>query len=300
LGYYVNSAGNDEMQVNRPEWLKVKTSWGKNYRRIKSMLDQANLHTVCQEANCPNINHCFENGTATFLILGDICTRGCTFCNVKRGLPLPVDENEPKRVAEIAAELKLQYVVITSVTRDDLPDGGASVFARTVEELKRLIPECKVEVLIPDFMGTLQSLIMVLKAKPDVLNHNMETVERLYPIVRKEADYQGSLSLLLNAKKIDKSIITKSGIIIGLGESWDEIIELMDDLRNVECDLLTIGQYLSPSNDHLPVAKFYHPDEFAELKITGEKMGFAHVESGPLVRSSYHAKEQLKNIKEVG
>jgi lipoic acid synthetase len=264
------------------------------------MLDQANLHTVCQEANCPNINHCFENGTATFLILGDICTRGCTFCNVKRGLPLPVDENEPKRVAEIAAELKLQYVVITSVTRDDLPDGGASVFARTVEELKRLIPECKVEVLIPDFMGTLQSLIMVLKAKPDVLNHNMETVERLYPIVRKEADYQGSLSLLLNAKKIDKSIITKSGIIIGWGESWDEIIELMDDLRNVECDLLTIGQYLSPSNDHLPVAKFYHPDEFAELKIMGEKMGFAHVESGPLVRSSYHAKEQLKNIKEVG
>lgn len=288
------------MQVNRPEWLKVKTSWGENYRRIKSLLGQANLHTVCQEANCPNVNHCFENGTATFLILGEICTRGCKFCNVKRGIPLPVDENEPKRVAEIAAELKLQYVVITSVTRDDLPDGGASVFARTVEEIKRLIPECKVEVLIPDFAGSMQSLKMVLKAKPDVLNHNMETVKRLYPIVRKGADYQRSSYLLLNAKKIDKSIITKSGIVIGLGESWYEIIELIDDLRNVDCDLLTIGQYLSPSNDHLPVAKFYHPDEFAELKITGEKMGFEHVESGPLVRSSYHAKEQLKNIKEVG
>jgi lipoic acid synthetase len=288
------------MQVNRPEWLKVKTSWGENYRKVKSLLGQANLHTVCQEANCPNINHCFENGTATFLILGDICTRGCKFCNVKGGVPLPVDENEPKRVAEIAAELKLQYVVITSVTRDDLPDGGASVFARTVEEIKRLIPDCKVEVLIPDFAGSLQSLKMVLKAKPDVLNHNMETVKRLYPMVRKGADYQRSLSLLLNAKKTDKSIIAKSGIIIGLGESWDEIIEVMDDLRDVECDLLTIGQYLSPSNDHLPVAKFYHPEEFAELKITGEKMGFRHVESAPLVRSSYHAKEQLKNIKEVG
>jgi lipoic acid synthetase len=288
------------MQVNRPEWLKVKTSWGENYRKVKSLLGQANLHTVCQEANCPNINHCFENGTATFLILGDICTRGCKFCNVKGGVPLPVDENEPKRVAEIAAELKLQYVVITSVTRDDLPDGGASIFARTVEEIKRLIPDCKVEVLIPDFAGSLQSLKMVLKAKPDVLNHNMETVKRLYPMVRKGADYQRSLSLLLNAKKTDKSIIAKSGIIIGLGESWDEIIEVMDDLRDVECDLLTIGQYLSPSNDHLPVAKFYHPEEFAELKITGEKMGFRHVESAPLVRSSYHAKEQLKNIKEVG
>lgn len=287
-------------QVKRPEWLKVKTSWGENYRRIKSLLNQFNLHTVCQEANCPNISHCFENGTATFLILGDICTRGCKFCDVKRGVPLLVDEDEPKRVAEAARELSLQYVVITSVTRDDLSDGGASIFAQTTEEIKRSAPDCQVEVLIPDFTGSIPSLKVVLEAKPDVVNHNMETVKRLYPIVRKGADYQRSLALLQNAKMINKSITTKSGIIIGLGERWDEIIELMHDLRSAECDLLTIGQYLSPSEDHLPVARFYRPDEFKELKIVGERMGFAHVESAPLVRSSYHAKDQIKKVKEAG
>lgn len=288
------------MQVKRPEWLKVKTSWGENYRRIKSLLAQSNLHSVCQEANCPNISHCFEQGTATFLILGDICTRGCKFCDVKRGIPLPADEDEPKRLAEAAEELKLQYVVITSVTRDDLPDGGAYIFARTIREIKRSVPDCKAEVLIPDFAGSFESLKMVLEAKPDVLNHNMETVRRLYPVVRKGADYQTSLDLLSNVKKIDKSIITKSGMMLGLEESWDEIIGLMHDLKNADCELLTIGQYLSPSESHLPVVKFYHPDEFAELKTIGERMGFAHVESGPLVRSSYHAKEQIKYIKEEG
>ena len=288
------------MQVKRPEWLKVKTSWGENYRRIKSLLARSNLHSVCQEANCPNISHCFEKGTATFLILGDICTRGCKFCDMKRDDPLPVDEDEPIRLAEAVKELKLQYVVITSVTRDDLADGGASIFARTIREIKRSIPDCKVEVLIPDFAGSFESLKMVLEAEPDVLNHNMETVKRLYPIVRKGADYQRSLDLLLNVKKIDKSIITKSGMMLGLEESWDEIIGLMNDLKNVDCELLTIGQYLSPSETHLPVTKFYHPDEFAELKLIGERMGIAHVESGPLVRSSYHAKEQVKYIKEEG
>lgn len=287
------------MQVERPDWLKVKTSWGENYRRIKSLVSRTDLHTVCQEANCPNINDCFESGTAAFLILGDICTRGCKFCDVKRGIPLPVDSDESKRVADAVRELRLQYAVITSVTRDDLPDGGASVFAQTIREIKSLIPDGKVEVLVPDFAGSFHSLKMVLEAKPDVLNHNMETVKSLYPIVRKGANYQRSLDLLLNAKKIDEGIITKSGVIIGLGESWDEIIELMSDLRNVNCDLLTIGQYLSPSEDHLSVAKFYHPDEFEELKMIGENMGFAHVESGPLVRSSYHAKEQIQNIKEA-
>jgi len=285
------------VQVKRPEWLKVKTSWGENYRRMKSLLARSNLHSVCQEANCPNISHCFEQGTATFLILGDICTRGCKFCDMKRGDPLPVDEDEPIRLAEAVKELRLQYVVITSVTRDDLADGGASIFARTIREIKRSIPDCKVEVLIPDFAGSFESLKAVLEAKPDVLNHNMETVKRLYPIVRKGADYQTSLDLLSNVKKIDKSIITKSGMMLGLGERWEEVIFLMNDLKNADCELLTIGQYLSPSEAHLPVTKFYHPDEFAELKLIGERIGFAHVESGPLIRSSYHAKEQVKYIK---
>jgi len=283
------------VQVRRPHWLKVQASWGENYRRIKSLLARSNLHTVCQEANCPNISHCFEEGTATFLILGNVCTRGCTFCDVKRGIPLPVDEDEPERVAETVKKLNLNYVVITSVTRDDLDDGGASIFALTINEIKSSIPGCKVEVLIPDFGGSLESLKTVLEAKPDVLNHNMETVQRLYPQVRKGADYRRSLDLLRNVKGIDKSMVTKSGVMLGLGESLEEIVELIRDLRNVDCNLLTIGQYLSPSNEHLPIAKFYHPDEFAELKVVGEKMGFAHVESGPLVRSSYHASEQIKH-----
>jgi lipoic acid synthetase len=285
------------VQVRRPHWLKVQASWGENYRRIKSLLAQSNLHTVCQEANCPNISHCFERGTATFMILGDVCTRGCTFCDVKRGIPLPVDEDEPERVAETVKKLNLNYAVITSVTRDDLDDGGASIFALTINEIKSSIPGCKVEVLIPDFGGSLESLKTVLEAKPDVLNHNMETVQRLYPQVRKGADYRRSLDLLRNVKEVDKSMVTKSGVMLGLGESLEEIVELIRDLRNVDCNLLTIGQYLSPSNEHLPIAKFYHPDEFAELKVVGEEMGFAHVESGPLVRSSYHAKEQVKYLK---
>lgn len=283
------------MQVRRPHWLKVQASWGENYRRIKSLLAQSNLHTVCQEANCPNISHCFEEGTATFLILGDVCTRGCTFCDVRSGVPLPVDEDEPERVAETVKKLNLNYAVITSVTRDDLDDGGASIFALTINEIKSSIPGCKVEVLIPDFGGSLESLKKVLEAKPDVLNHNMETVQRLYPQVRKGADYRRSLDLLRNVKEVDKSMVTKSGVMLGLGESLEEIVELIRDLRNVDCNLLTIGQYLSPSNEHLPIVKFYHPDEFAELKVVGEEMGFAHVESGPLVRSSYHASEQIKH-----
>ncbi|MGB2980529.1 MAG: lipoyl synthase [Candidatus Zixiibacteriota bacterium] len=283
------------MQVRRPHWLKVQASWGENYRRIKSLLAKSNLHTVCQEANCPNISHCFEEGTATFLILGDVCTRGCTFCDVRSGVPLPVDEDEPERVAETVKKLNLNYAVITSVTRDDLGDGGASIFALTINEIKSSIPGCKVEVLIPDFGGSLESLKTVLEAKPDVLNHNMETVQRLYPQVRKGADYRRSLDLLRNVKEVDKSMVTKSGVMLGLGESLEEIVELIRDLRNVDCNLLTIGQYLSPSNEHLPIVKFYHPDEFAELKVVGEEMGFAHVESGPLVRSSYHASEQIKH-----
>ncbi len=290
----------ENMQIRRPDWLKVDAVWGEKYRKIKSLLDRSGLHTVCQEANCPNRSHCFDSGTATFLILGDICTRGCRFCNVKRGVPLAVDKDEPKRVAEMVRELELQYAVITSVTRDDLEDGGAFIFAETIREIKSLIPDCQVEVLIPDFAGSTQALNAVLEAKPDVLNHNLETVKRLYPEVRRGADYRRSLNLFLYAKRYSESTITKSGIMLGLGERQDEIIELMSDLVDVESNLLTIGQYLSPSKEHLQVTKFYHPDEFAELKSLGERMGFDHVESGPLVRSSYHAKDQLKIIKEVG
>ena len=284
------------MHIKRPPWLKVKASWGEGYRRLKSLLADSDLHTVCQEANCPNVNHCFENRTATLLISGNICTRGCRFCNIKRGTPLPVDSDEPKRVAVAVKKLGLEYAVITSVTRDDLSDGGASRFSQTVQEIRNLVPNCKVELLIPDFLGSFKSLKMVLDQKPDVLNHNLETVKRLYPQVRRGADYQRSLNLLRMAKNYDQNLITKSGIILGLGETWEEIINLMRDLRNVGCDLLTIGQYLSPSREHLPVVKYYHPDEFVELKSIGERMGFFHVESGPLVRSSYQAHKQMKNI----
>ncbi len=284
------------MHVRRPSWLKVNASWGENYRRLKSLLADSNLHTVCQEANCPNINHCFENRTATFLILGNICTRGCGFCDIKRGTPLPVDLDEPRRVAEAVKKLELEYAVITSVTRDDLSDGGASAFVQTVREIRNWVPDCKVELLIPDFLGSFESLKTVLDAKPDVLNHNLETVKRLYPQVRRGADYQRSLDLLGAAKDYDQNLITKSGIMLGLGEGWEEVINLMRDLRNANCDLLTIGQYLSPSREHLGVLKYYHPDEFSELKRIGEGMGFSHVESGPLVRSSYQAHEQMKNV----
>jgi lipoic acid synthetase len=284
------------LHIKRPPWLKVNTSWGENYRLLKSLLADSSLHTVCQEANCPNINHCFDNKTATFLILGNICTRGCRFCDVKRGTPQAVDEDEPKRVASAVKELGLSYAVITSVTRDDLPDGGASVFSQTIQEIRNLIPGCKIEVLIPDFLGSFESVKIILDKKPDVLNHNLETVRRLYPQVRRGADYQRSLSLLGVAKNYDRNLITKSGIMIGLGETWKEIVNLMGDLRNVNCDLLTIGQYLSPSREHLPVLKYYHPDEFAELKSIGERMGFSHVESGPLVRSSYQAHKQIESL----
>ncbi len=284
------------MQIKRPPWLKVKVSWGENYRRLKSLLADSNLHTVCQEANCPNINQCFENRTATFLILGNVCTRGCRFCDIKRGTPSSVDPDEPRRVAAAVKKLGLEYAVITSVTRDDLSDGGASAFAQTVRHTRNSVPDCRVELLIPDLLGSFESLKTVLDAKPDILNHNLETVRRLYPQVRKGADYQRSLDLLGAAKNYDQNLITKSGIMVGLGETRDEIVDLISDLTNVNCDLLTIGQYLSPSPKHLPVSRYYHPDEFSELKKIGEGMGFSHVEAGPLVRSSYEAHKQMKSI----
>jgi lipoyl synthase len=291
----------------KPDWLKVKSDFGESYRKIKSTLADLELHTVCQEAGCPNICECFEQRTATFLILGDVCTRGCAFCDVKKKQVslksqvsslkthlLPPDPSEVKRVAEMVKELNLEYAVITSVTRDDLNDGGANHFAKTINEVKKQNSKCKVEVLIPDFGGSCDSLKIVLDAKPDVLNHNLETVKRLYPLVRKGADYERSSKLLLNAKRIDMRVITKSGLIIGLGEKWEEILETMRNLREIDCDLLTIGQYLRPASSSYEVKQYYHPDEFLDLKYFGMKLGFSNVESGPLVRSSYKAKFQMQ------
>jgi len=279
-----------------PLWLKAKPPFGENYRRVKSLLAQLDLHTVCQEANCPNIGTCFEEKTATFLILGKICTRGCNFCDVDRGAPLPLDPLEPLHIAQAVKNLGLEYAVITSVTRDDLENGGASHFTQVIREIRNLNPDCKIEVLVPDFKGEIAPLKIVLKERPEVLNHNLETVKRLYPLVRKSADYKRSLILLEKSKEYDSSIITKSGVIIGMGEEWEEIVELLKDLRGVNCNLLTIGQYLSPSDKHLPVKKYYPPEDFSSFKRIAEEMGFIKVESGPLVRSSYHAKKQASEL----
>jgi len=256
---------------------------------VKRLLREGALHTVCEEARCPNIGECFEAGTATFLILGDTCTRRCGFCAVASGRPLPPDPQEPERVARTVHRLGLRHAVITSVTRDDLPDGGAAAFAHTIRRIRELCPACGIEVLIPDFRGSAQALGVVMAAAPDVLNHNVETVPRLYPQVRPGAVYPRSLEVLARAKALAPGVATKSGIMVGLGESRGELHQVMADLRAAGCDLLTIGQYLRPSPGHLPVARFYTPEEFHELQEEGLALGFRHVESGPLVRSSYHA-----------
>lgn len=283
-------------QMRKPEWLKVRAAGGEKYREVKSLMKELTLHTVCQEALCPNIGECWEQGTATIMLLGSVCTRGCTFCDIARGKPVGLDLMEPFRVAQAIQRMGLEYAVLTSVTRDDLEDGGAEIFARTVREIKKLMPATQVEVLIPDFRGSFEALKIVVEAKPDVLNHNMETIERLYPQVRKGAKYYRSLELLDNVKKIDPKMVSKSGIMVGLGEELEEIRVILKDLRKVNCDLLTIGQYLRPSNWHIPVVRYYHPEEFENLKHIGLDLGFKHVESGPLVRSSYHAKKQAAVI----
>lgn len=280
----------------RPSWLKIKLSTGRNFNEIKGVLREERLHTVCEEAICPNIGECFEQRTATFLILGDICTRQCGFCAVKKGRPYRVDWDEPRRIAEAVMRMKLKYVVITSVTRDDLPDGGASVYARTIKHIRESIRDCKVEVLVPDFSGSSDALKIVIDAEPDILNHNIETVPRLYLQVRPMANYGRSLELLKYTRERNRSLTTKSGLMLGLGERWDEIIHTMLDIRNTGCDILTLGQYLSPKRNALPIQRYYSPEEFELLKREGEQMGFKHVESGPLVRSSYHAKMQSDYI----
>ncbi|MBN2604028.1 MAG: lipoyl synthase [Candidatus Thermoplasmatota archaeon] len=274
-----------------PDWLKVKIGSGPNYSKMKSLLRNAKLHTICEEARCPNIAECFNRGTAVFLILGDICTRNCRYCNVSHGKPETVNLNEPEEVAKSVKTLGLSYVVVTSVTRDDMADGGALNFYNTIREIKKTNPNCRVEALIPDFKGDEPSLKIVLEAKPDVLNHNIEVVEKLFPKIRPEGNYQLSLNLLKKIKKYAPSVKSKSGFMVGLGETKEQIISTMKDLRNSEVEILTVGQYLQPSKKHAEIKKYYNPEEFNEFKKIGLKLGFNSVVSGPLVRSSYHAEE---------
>ncbi len=279
-----------------PPWIKARIPGGGNYAELKSLMRDLKLHTVCEEAKCPNIGECWNSRTATFMILGDVCTRRCMFCAVKKGKPGGiVDSDEPRRLGEAVAHLKLNHVVITSVNRDDLPDGGASIFAECIKEARKQRPSCSVEVLIPDLEGNWDALEVIVNAEPEVLNHNTETVKRLYRRSRPYADYQQSLTLLKTSKNLNPEIITKSGLMVGLGETIIELLETMQDIRDSECDILTIGQYLSPSKRHLPIQRYYTPEEFDELKEIGIEMGFHHVESGPLVRSSYHAGEQVNS-----
>ena len=278
----------------KPEWLKVRFPAGERYSEIKGLLRQHQLHSVCEEAHCPNIGECFNAGEATFMILGDICTRSCGFCAVTSGKPEGLDLMEPLRLARTVETLGLDYAVITSVNRDDLPDGGSSIFAACLRAIRHRSPHCKVEVLIPDFEGNWDALRTVVEAGPVVLNHNTETVPRLYRSVRPKARYERSLELIRRVKQIDPSMTTKSGVMVGLGETLNELEGTMTDLRAHDCDLLTVGQYLQPDQKHLPVVRYYHPDEFAEIRDIGQRLGFKHIEAGPFVRSSYHAGEQSR------
>ena len=278
--------------VRKPEWLKARAPVGENYHNLKSLARSLNLHTVCESAHCPNIGECWQHKTATFMMLGNLCTRRCGFCAVPKGRPDAIDFDEPRRVAEAVALLGLQHAVITSVNRDDNLVGGARAFAMVIEEIRKQAPGCQVEVLIPDFQGNPEAIRVVVDANPEVLNHNTESVPRLYRVVRSGARYERTLRLLEYAKELNPSGITKSGVMVGLGEETGELLEVFRDLAKVHCDILTIGQYLRPSRDHLPMARLYTPQEFVDLKTEALKMGFRHVESGPLVRSSYHAHEQ--------
>ena len=281
-------------QIRKPGWLKVKAPGGPNYARLKGLMRDLNLHTVCEEAHCPNVGECWEHGTATFMILGDVCTRNCPYCAVAHGRPPAYDLGEPDRVAAAVAELNLRHAVITSVDRDDLPDFGAEIFARTIRGIHERVPGCSVEVLVPDFQGNEASIRRVLDARAEIYNHNTETVPRLYKKARPGGRYPRVMEIFRFAKAHAPDIPTKTGIILGMGETTDEVIAVMRDLRERDVDILTLGQYLRPSADHIPLEKYYTPDEFSELAKIGREMGFRHVEAGPLVRSSYHAWEQVQ------
>ena len=282
----------------RPDWLKVRIPTGPRYLELKTMMRENELHTVCEEARCPNIGECWGHGTATFMILGDVCTRACRYCAVTSGRPATLDLTEPKRVAETVRSMGLQHAVVTSVDRDDLPDGGASLFAATIRKIHQLNPDCAVEVLTPDFQGKLEAIRIVLRAQPEIFNHNIETVRRVFPSVRPgRSRYDTSLEVLRMARELNPNGLTKSGLMVGLGETYEELVQTMRDLRSVDVDILTIGQYLQPTGKHVVIDRYYHPDEFARLREDGFALGFSHVESGPLVRSSYHAHEQTEMLR---
>ena len=278
----------------RPDWLRVPVPHSGKYKEVLGLMRDQSLHTVCEEAGCPNLGECWGRGTATFLLLGDTCTRSCGFCKINTGRPETVDILEPIRVARSVQQMQLRHAVLTSVNRDELPDGGAFIFAATIRKIREFVPGCTVEVLIPDFMGSAEALYTVMREHPEILNHNTETVPRLYRRVRPQAKYERTLEVLRRAKEMDPGTLTKSGIMVGLGERWEEIEQVMRDLRNIDVDILTIGQYLQPSRYHLPIERYYTPAEFAELRRLGEDLGFRWVESSPLVRSSYHADGQAR------
>jgi lipoyl synthase len=278
--------------IRKPSWLKVRAPGGSNYAHIKGLMRELELHTVCEEARCPNVGECWEHKAATFMILGDVCTRNCTYCAVAHGTPRAFDPLEPRRLAEAVARMDLRHVVITSVDRDDLPNGGAEAFAGCITEIRARLPDTTVEVLVPDFKGSSTALRIVMEAGPDILNHNLETAERLYRLARPGGRYDRALRLLANARRMAPHGLTKSGIILGMGEEWDEVLACMRDLRRSDVDILTLGQYLRPSGSHMPVARYYTPAEFDELRELGLDLGFTHVQSSPLTRSSYHAWEQ--------
>ena len=280
----------------KPAWLKVRAPGTGEYTNLKRLVRKKTLHTVCEEAHCPNIGECWGQGTATFMILGDVCTRTCSYCAVKTGLPTGLDEDEPLRLAEAVRAMDLKHAVITSVNRDDLPDGGAHIFAETIRKVRELVPDCSVEVLTPDFKGDRIAIEIVMAARPEIFSHNLETAQRLYRFIRPGGRYRRALEVLEYGKSLDPEVLTKSSLICGMGETREELIASMKDLVDVGVEILTLGQYLRPSAQHLPIDRYYTPDEFAELKVVGEGLGFKHVESGPLVRSSYHAREQVEAI----
>ena len=284
----------EPLPERKPSWLKVKAPGGPKYLRLKHLMRELNLHTVCEEAHCPNVGECWEHGTATFMILGDVCTRNCAYCAVAHGRPPKYDIDEPVRVADAIGEMQLRHAVITSVDRDDLPDFGAYIFAETIRQIKQRLPDCSVEVLVPDFQGNEDSIRAVLEAGPDIYNHNTETVPRLYKRCRPGGRYERVMQIFRTSKRIAPDIPTKTGIILGMGETLEEVELVMRDLRAVDVDILTLGQYLRPSADHIPIDRYVTPEEFRQLREIGMNMGFKHVESGPLVRSSYHAWEQVQ------
>lgn len=297
-GASTKGASPAEWPRRKPRWLKVRAPGGDNYRRLKSLMRGLELNSVCEEAHCPNIGECWEAGTATFLILGDVCTRNCPYCAIAHGRPEELDEDEPRRVAEAIEALRLNHCVITSVDRDDLPDGGARIFADTIREIRSRLAGCSVEVLTPDFRGDADAVATVIEARPDIFNHNMETVRRLHGTARPGGRYRRSLDVLRTARELDPGVLVKTGIMLGLGETETDVSEFMDDALEAGVQILTLGQYLRPSPEHLPIARYVTPEEFERWKARGEERGFLHVESGPLVRSSYHAREQVVRLRE--